>query len=446
MKTEKLIVVKKRKGAGRRRRGPLPSVSGNRNVDRRRRLPSAVRPTWLWDGGINIFGNDSTTIFFPYVGTFGSLRGPWWRKDGDVLILSLFSKGTVTISGDWQEVSESPFSTLGGEVRVLWREWRTGDPETLTVSADDDTQGVLQAWRNVSTTDLFSEIATAEHTTDAFSMPSLSVGKNGAYYGVLFQEPLPSIEDDNVVDADSAKLDYLTKYWDTGFASVPANIGILSGSASKPVLASDISVITREALPSFALASSLPAIKTTRATIGQSFRPSYVVPYYANNLSAFQPIFNVGDIALVVLRGGDDRTPFSTWSIQEVSDQFNGEQVSIATKEIKSLDESISRVDLVLKGAALKPQIISTQTGTGPSAIAESLSAGDGELIVTFALALTPFFPAPTAIGLSEFSSEKGPNDLYITTGYGQGLASSVTFPLFTVSEWLTARLKFRKL
>lgn len=442
MKTEKVIIIKKRGGTGGRRRGPLRSVPGNRNLDRRRFTASDVRPTWLWDAGLS---QSSGNIFFPYVGTFGSFRGSWWRKDGDVLVMAYYTEGTATFDGTWTEAPGSPYPALDGEVRLYYREWNQGDPETLSFTADAYTTGFLQAWRNVDATNIFETVSTSVQTAQILDVPAITVPPKGALFGAIFQRSFDNPHTSNITNATSTKLDYLSRYWDTNSTTGTANNGMVSGSVQKTTLVDDLEITTEENKQAFILASAMPAIKPTRATVGQYFRTSLIEPYYTNNLTGAQSIVNAGDTVVAILRNGQDTTPYSTWRLETLPNSFNGFSVTIATKTIKTSDETIADFDLLLKSVNSNPTLLSIDDGTGTSALSSSTTIADGLLTVGVALSNSSFFPQPTVSGLSEWSSENGISSIYIITGYGDGTAGTITYPISTASDWLTFRLGFKR-
>lgn len=148
MKTEKVIIIKDRKRAGGRKRGPLPSVSGNRNVDRRR-IASGFTPTFVFGGDVTRSINPSVPrppgsppvkgIGFPDQNdnTF-PWSSPIGRSKELILIMSLDYDITdayptpLVPDNSWSLIENAsvdvPFTSGTAKFQLYWRRWKEGDP------------------------------------------------------------------------------------------------------------------------------------------------------------------------------------------------------------------------------------------------------------------------------------------------------------------------------
>jgi hypothetical protein len=425
------------------RRGPLPSVPGNPNLDRRR-INQPVAPFFAWDGGVGNFvpGPFSLTIWFPFSQNIGSFRGPWYRKEDDLFLLSYWSEQPATITGgDWQDVPGSPFAFNGGTVRIVWSRWQEGQPEFFTVDGDGLINGTVQALRNVASTYSFTDTATSTGTGNQILAPSLNVSKNSGYFAVVATSALTSSQPENITSASSQKLDYLARFWDFPL-EVVSNVGTLLGIAKDNGAVDDLTVNTVQSSNYLLWATDLPFVSTKRPIMGSDSIPAYFEPYYATNVVSKGDL-RVGDVVCKVLID-EDTSPYSGWTLTTLPIVHEGSPVIVATKKLTTLAEVVPPFNFTYKNASPNLELIASSQGTGDLAVLSVGTRPAKELIVTAFFADTDFFPQASAIGLDGFSSEDGINDRLVTSGYSNGGLVEVTAPMDATRDWIALAFKVK--
>ena len=427
------------------RRGPLSSVPGNPNVDRRR-LGQGLAPFFLWDGGITstLGGPFVGTVWFPYSQNVGGPRGPWWRKENDLFILSYWTDTAITIEGGtWTPVTGSPFPFLDGAVEIFWTRWNAGDPEYVTLTGEGKINGMVQAFRNVSDSYLMTNAGSLTDIGNLIEGPSLTVKKNSGYLAITAVPPLPAVPSENIVSASSNKLDYLARYWDFP-ENFTVNVGSVLGIAKESGSIDNLTIETSQSSNSFVWATELPAEQVTRPITNSIQVASYYEPYYATGLGE-QGDLRIGDVVGRLLSEGQDTSEYNGWTFKQVADNFKDAPVFLATKRIETLANPLPLIDFVLTNASANLDLLSSAQGTGLAAISSAGARPAGELILTVGLASASFSPQPSASGLDEFCTDNGIVARSVTSGYSNGGEVSVTMPLSNTAEWISINLKAKR-
>jgi hypothetical protein len=426
------------------RRGPLPSVPGNPNLDRRR-INQPVAPFSAWDGGLGntLPGPFSLTIFFPYSQNIGGFRGRWYRKEDDLFLLSYWSEQPATITGgDWQDVPGSPFAFNGGTVRIVWSRWQEGQPEFFTVEGNGPINGNVQALRNVASTYSFTDTATSTGTGNQILAPSLNVKKNSGYFAVVATSALTSPQPENITSASSQKLDYLARFWDNPQDDV-TNVGILLGIAKTTGTVDDLTVNTVQSSNYFLWATDLPFVSTKRPIMGALTLPAYFEAYYPSNVG-LKGDLRIDDVVCRFLTYSEDPSPYLSWTLMTLPIVYEGSPVILATKKLTTLTENVPQLSFILKNASTNLEFVASAQDTGNVASISLGARPANELIVTAFFANTDFFPQASAIGLDGFSSEDGINDRLVTSGYSNGGLVEVTAPMDATRDWIALAFKVK--
>jgi hypothetical protein len=427
------------------RRGPLSSVPGNPNVDRRR-LVQPVAPFFLWDGGIGNLTSSaySLTIWFPYSQNVGGPRGPWWRKENDLFILAYWSETTATLTGGtWTDVPGSPFTFNGGTMRIVWSRWTEGNDESFTVTGTGKINGIIHAFRNVSDSYVFTDATAATGIGTPISAPSLNLAKNSGYFAITAVPPLPTAPPDNIISASSNKLDYLARYWDFP-QDFTVNIGTVLGIAKEGGAIDDLSISTSQSSDSFVWATELPAEQVTRPITKAMITAAYYESYFPTGLGSREDL-RIGDVVGRLFSEGQDMSEYNGWTFKRVADDFKDAPVFLATKRIETLANPLPLIDFVLTNASANLDLLSSAQGTGLAAISSAGARPVGELILTVGLASASFSPQPSASGLDEFCTDNGIVARSVTSGYSNGGEVSVTMPLSNTAEWISINLKAKR-